>query len=74
MNGHGIYHIKWSRSDNANAIWYHLMGNLKKKYGTNELTYKTESKVTRENSGYGRDKLGDWDWHIHTTLYKIYSI
>ena len=41
MNGHGVYHIKWSRSDNANAIWYHLMGNLKKKNGTNELTYKT---------------------------------
>ena len=19
----------------------------------------------------GRDKLGDWDWHIHTTIYKI---
>ena len=21
----------------------------------------------------GRDKLGDWDWHIHTTIYKIDS-
>ena len=19
----------------------------------------------------GRDKLGDWSWHIHTTIYKI---
>ena len=19
----------------------------------------------------GGDKLGDWDWHIHTTVYKI---
>ena len=28
--------------------------------------------VTREESGgRGRDKLGDWDWHIHTTIYKI---
>ena len=21
--------------------------------------------------GEGRDKLEDWDWHIHTTIYKI---
>ena len=21
--------------------------------------------------GVGRDKLGDWDWHIHTAPYKI---
>ena len=19
----------------------------------------------------GRDKLGDWDWYIHTTIYKM---
>ena len=19
----------------------------------------------------GRDQLGDWDWHTHTTIYKI---
>ena len=22
-------------------------------------------------SDSGRDKLGDWDWHIHSTTYKI---
>ena len=21
--------------------------------------------------GYGEDKLEDWDWHIHTTIYEI---
>ena len=21
----------------------------------------------------GREKLGDWDWHIHMTVYKIYN-
>ena len=21
--------------------------------------------------GEGRDKLGDWDWHIHITVYKV---
>ena len=24
-----------------------------------------------ESGGGGRDKLGDWDWHIHTVIYKI---
>ena len=42
-----------------------------KKRGTNEFIYKTEVEnklmVTR---GWG-DKLGDWDGHIHTTIYKI---
>ena len=23
------------------------------------------------DKGRGRDKLGDWDWYIHTTIYKI---
>ena len=50
------------------------------KNGTNELIYKTEieSQMQKTNlwlpggkPGMGRDKLGDWDGHIHTTLYKI---
>ena len=32
--------------------------------------------VKKQTCGYqggsgGRDKLGDWDWHIHTTIYRI---
>ena len=30
-----------------------------------DSTYKPRGKVG------GKNKLGDWDWHIHTTIYKI---
>ena len=23
--------------------------------------------------GVGRDKLGDWNWHLHTAVYKIHG-
>ena len=48
-----------------------------KKKSTNELIYKPEIVTDVKNkfmitSGWGeRDKLGDWDWYIHTTTYKI---
>ena len=31
-------------------------------------TQKINLWLPRENGG-GRDKLGDWDWHIHPTIY-----
>ena len=53
------------------------MWNLKKKkIGTNELIYKTdrvtdiENKLTVTRGKRWRDKLGGWDGHIHTTIYK----
>ena len=55
------------------------MWNLK--YDTNESIYKTEIDSDTENKlmvtkgeggwGGGRDKLGGWEYHIHTTMYKI---
>ena len=50
-----------------------------KEKDTNELIYKTEIDiedkltVNKADSGemMGTDKLGVWDWHIHTTIYKI---
>ena len=48
----------------------------KKCVRTNELTYKIETDlknklmVTREKVG-GRDRLGVWDWHVHTIMFKI---
>ena len=64
MNGHGVYHIKWSRSDNANAIWYHLMGNLKKKKWYKWTYLQNSNRFRRQTYGYQRgkvegDKLGD---------------
>ena len=49
-----------------------------KKNGTNELLYKKERVTDRENTSMvtrkgtmGRNELGDWDWHIHTTVYNV---
>ena len=47
----------------------------------NKLIYKTktDSQTQKTNlwlpkeKGRGRDKLGCWDKHIHTTIYKIYN-
>ena len=27
--------------------------------------------MVTKDKGLGGDKLGDWNWHIHTTVYKI---
>ena len=50
------------------------MESKNKKRDTNELIYKTEveSQIQKTNlwlpgGKRGRDKLGGWDWHIHTT-------
>ena len=48
------------------------MWNLK--YGTNELIYKTEIESQMQKISLwlgGMDKLGDWDLHIYTAIYKI---
>ena len=82
MDGPRDCNTEWSKSDRERQISYDIayMWNLKKKKkgGTNELTYKTEVVTDVENKllpgdkwGRGRDKLGDWDWHIHTIIYKI---
>ena len=40
------------------------------------IKQEVESQMQKTNlwlpgdKGEGRDKLGDWDWHIHTTIYK----
>ena len=45
---------------------------------TNELIYKTEIQSQEQKTNLwllagkkGRDKLGDWDLHIYTAIYKI---
>ena len=27
--------------------------------------------ITKGERGWGRDKLGDWDWQIQTIIYKV---
>ena len=48
-----------------------------KKNSTNEIIYKTnrvtnvENKHGYQGESWSRGKLGDWDCHIHSTIYKI---
>ena len=43
----------------------------------NLFTKQTDSQISKSSLWLpkgkcgGSDKLGDWDWHIHTTIYKI---
>ena len=53
------------------------MWNIKKN-DTNELIYKTERESQTQKTNLWlpnrkevKDKLGDWDKHMHTTIYKI---
>ena len=79
MDGPRDCHTKWSKSDRERQISYDIayMWNLKKK--VYKWTYlQNQNRVTNAEinlwlpgSKEGRDKLEDWDWHIHTTIYKI---
>ena len=52
------------------------MWNLKKQYkwtylqNRNRVTNVENKLMVTRGKARGRDKLGDWDWHIHTTIYK----
>ena len=72
-------HIEWSKSDRERQISYDItyMWNLKIRYkwtylqNTNRIT-DVENKLMATKGERGvRNELGDWDWHIHTTIYKI---
>ena len=62
----------------TNIIWYHLYVESKKN-DTNELTYKQKQTHRHGKQTYGhqrgkvggRDKLGVWDWHVYTAIFKI---
>ena len=72
------YHTKWSKI-RQRQISYYITYEWNLKYGTNELSYKTEieSQMWKINlwlPGWGGgDKLGDWDWHIHITIYEMHN-
>ena len=42
MDGPGVYHTKWSKSDRERQISYDITYMWDLKYDTNELIYKTE--------------------------------
>ena len=77
MDGPRDSHTEWNKSDTERQIYgITYMWNLK--VGTNELIYKAkiELQMYKINlwlpggKGRGRDKLEDWNWHIHTAIYK----
>ena len=70
-------HTEWSKSDTERQITYDIayMWNLNKWhkwiYLPNRVTdVKKQTYDYQEGMGMC-DKLGYWDWHIHTTIYKI---
>ena len=79
MDGPRVCDTEWSKSDRERQISYDIayMLNLKTWYkwtylqNTNRVT-DVENKLQLPGGKRGRrDKLGDWDWHIYTTVYKI---
>ena len=75
----GECHTEWSKSDRERQISYDIayMWNLKKMVQMNLFTKQKYSHRCRKQTYVyqggkgGRDKLGDWYWHVHTTIYKI---
>ena len=77
MDGPRACHIEWSKVDRERQISYDIayMWNLKKN-DTKETIRKTEveSRCRKQAYGYqggkggGRDKVGGWHWHTHTTI------
>ena len=80
MGGPGDYHAKWSKSDRKiNIVWYCLHMEPKKWYkwtylqNRNRFTRLTEQiyGYTGRRVGRGRDRLGVWDWLVHTAVSKM---
>ena len=77
MDGPGDYHIKRSKSDRERQILHAIvyMQNLKNDMNKH-LQKEIDSQTQRKNYGYqvGREevhKLGVWDWHVYTAIFKI---
>ena len=72
-------HTEWSKSEREKQISYinAYIWKLEKQYrwtclqGRNKDT-DVEKKHMDSKGGKGEwDELGDWDWHIYTSMYKI---
>ena len=78
MDGPKDCHTEWRKSDRERQISYDIacMWNLRKWYKQTYLQNRSrvtdvENKlIVTKGEGEERDKLGDWDWHIHATIYK----
>ena len=76
MHGPRDCHTEWSKSEREREISYNIacmwnlmvqMNFLESKYNEN---IDNKFMITKGEKGKW-DKLGDWYWHIYTTMYKI---
>ena len=73
MDGPRDCHTEWSKTEKDKHHMISLICGLKNWY---KWTYFQNRRVTdvenklmvTKGKGGGRGKLGDWDWHIHTTI------
>ena len=74
MDGPGDCHTEWSKLEKN--IWYPLYVKSKKMIKMTYLRNRNRLRYKNQTYGYkegkmGGCKLGDRDWHIHTTIYKM---
>ena len=77
IDGPGEYHTKWNKSDRkTNILWYHLYVESKKWYNwtylqnRNRLTELENELMVTMGSTEERNRMGVWDWHVHTVIFK----
>lgn len=68
-------HTEWSKSKDKDKYHLILFIEVESKKNWYKGTYLQSSHICRNQSTVikeenGRHKLGDWDWYIHTTVYK----
>ena len=80
LDGSGDYHAKWSKSYRKTEISWHRLyvWSLKKWYQWAYLQNRNRFRdlvnkfmITMGEMWRGRDRLGVWNWHVHTTIFKI---
>ena len=68
-NGNPLQYSCLENSVNRGAWWGTYLQNRNRVTGVENTLRVTRGK----EQGGGRDKLGDWDWSVYTTIYKIDS-
>ena len=77
VDGPGNCHTEWSKSGREKQILYinAYMWSLEKWYRWSYLQSRNRDRCSKQTYGYqggrGGDELGDWDWHIYTTMHKM---
>ena len=66
------YHTKWIVRERQTSCDISYMWNLKEMIQMNWFTKQKQIHRLREQIyGYQGDRLGVWNWHVHTAIFKI---